>query len=330
MDPIVLFALIILVFLVIGGGIFLFLRNRSNEQTDTQSRLDQFVSSVDSYQDRDSSQESSSRQAPSRFQNIDAALEKQGLAQGIATSLAQANFKITITEYLLVIFLSVVGTAALSHFLFHGTWLLTLGGAVVGFFLPRVYLGLRKRKRLHLFNDQLGDTITLMASGLKAGYSPIQALESVGKEMPAPVSEEFQRVVQEMGLGISSERAYNNLLKRVPSADLELMVTAINIQAEVGGNLAEILEGIGFVIRERVRIAGEVKTLTAQGMISGYVISFLPIILGLVLFAMNPEYISRMVFANDTQPYGWIMIGVGSAMTLAGFIAIQKIVRIEV
>lgn len=329
MDPIVLFTLIILVFLVVGGGIFFF-RNQNDEQTDTKSRLDQFVSSVDSYYDSDAFQESSNSQASSRFQNIDAALEKQGFAQGITTSLAQANLKITVTEYFILIFLSVVGTAALSHFLFHATWLLTLGGVVMGFFLPRIYIGLLKSKRLRMFNDQLGDTITLMASGLKAGYSPIQALESVGKEMPAPVSEEFQRVVQEMGLGIPSERAYNNLLKRVPSDDLELMVTAINIQAEVGGNLAEILEVISFVIRERVRIAGEVKTLTAQGIISGYVISLLPIILGLVLFAMNPEYISRMIFANDTQPCGWIMTGVGLAMILAGFIAIQKIVKIEV
>ncbi|RME42981.1 MAG: secretion system protein, partial [Caldilineae bacterium] len=212
---------------------------------------------------------------------------------------------------------------------------LTLGGAVLGFFLPRFYLGMRKRKRLKLFHDQLGDTINLMANGLRAGYSILQAMESVADEMPDPIAEEFKRVVREIQLGVPTEQAMNNMARRVPSDDLDLMITAINVQHEVGGNLAEILEVIGFVIRERVRIAGEIKTLTAQGMLSGYVISFLPIVLGLILFAMNQEYLGRMIFPCEetpckTQPCGWIMTGVALGMIAIGFFAIQKIVRIEV
>jgi tight adherence protein B len=118
------------------------------------------------------------------------------------------------------------------------------------------------------------------------------------------------------------------------------MITAVNVQAEVGGNLAEILEIIGFVIRERVRIKGEIQVLTAQGQLSGYVISALPIILGFILFAMNPEYIGRMIFtcegrglaADDpcSQPCGWIMVGIGLIMIASGFFAIQKIIDIDV
>jgi len=162
-------------------------------------------------------------------------------------------------------------------------------------------------------------------------------MDSVGNEMPDPIAEEFQRVVREIQLGIPQERAMNNMVRRIPSDDLDLMITAINVQHEVGGNLAEILEVISFVIRERVRIAGEIKTLTAQGMLGGYIISLLPIVLGLILFAMNQEYIGRMIFACEgggtscaAQPCGWIMTGVALIMIVIGFAAIQKIVKIEV
>jgi len=184
----------------------------------------------------------------------------------------------------------------------------------------------------------LSDAITLMANGLRSGYSILQAMDSVGNEMPDPIAEEFQRVVREVQLGVSTERAMNNMVRRIPSEDLDLMVIAINIQHEVGGNLAEILEVISYVIRERVRIAGEIKTLTAQGMLSGYIISLLPILLSLLLYAMNHEYMGRMFLpcaeggatSCAAQPCGWIMAGVGLFLILIGFIAIQKVVRIEI
>jgi tight adherence protein B len=154
----------------------------------------------------------------------------------------------------------------------------------------------------------------------------LQAMDAVAHEMPPPMSEEFQRVVREIGLGLSNERAMNNMLRRIPSDDLDLMITAINVQHEVGGNLAEILETISHTIRERIRIKGEIRVLTAQGMISGYVISFLPVGLGLILFAMNPDYMGAMF----QEPCGWAMIAVGTITTTIGYIAIRKIVNIEV
>jgi tight adherence protein B len=185
---------------------------------------------------------------------------------------------------------------------------------------------MRQRKRLNLFSDQLGDAINLLANGMRSGYSLLQALDAVASEMPPPIAEEFQRVVREIGLGVSNQRAMNNMLRRMPSDDLDLMITAINVQHEVGGNLAEILETISHTIRERVRIKGEIRVLTSQQMISGYVISFLPIGLGLVLFALNPEYMSRMF----QDVCGIAMMAVGGIMMISGFFAIQKIVNIEV
>ena len=271
---------------------------------------------------------------------LDEVIEERGLGRGVAIELARADLKLTVAEFWAMTLLSVILVGALSWILFHQSWIFLLAGVILGYFLPRMFVKMRQSGRLKKFNDQLGDGITLMANGLRAGYSLLQAMDAVAREMPPPISFEFRRVVQEIGLGIDNERAFQNLLRRVPSDDLDLMVTAISVQAEIGGNLAEILEIIGFVIRERVRIKGEIKVLTAQGQISGYVITFLPIVLGLVLYAMNPEYVGRMIFscegrglaptAKCSQPCGWIMIGSGLISIAVGYFAIQKIVDIEV
>jgi tight adherence protein B len=272
-------------------------------------------------------------------QKLDQVIEERGLGRKVAIELARADLKLTVAEFYAMTLISVVLTGALSWLVFHRSWIFLLVGAVGGYFIPKMVVKVRQRSRLKKFNDQLGDGITLMANGLRAGYSLLQALDAVAREMPPPISLEFRRVVQEIGLGIEQERAFNNLVRRVPSDDLDLMVTAISVQSEVGGNLAEILEIIGFVIRERVRIKGEIQVLTAQGQMSGYVITFLPVVLGLILYAMNQEYIGRMVFTCESrgvsdelcsQPCGWIMIGAGILTISAGFFAIQKIIDIDV
>jgi tight adherence protein B len=197
---------------------------------------------------------------------------------------------------------------------------------VVGFCVPRIYVNIRKRRRLNAFNDQLGDTINLLANSLRSGFSIVQSMETVAEQLPDPIASEFHRVTQEIALGLNYEEALNNMLRRVPSDDLDLMITAINIQARIGGNLAEILDTIGHTIRERVRIKGEIRVLTAQQTISGYILALLPVVLGLVLYLINPKYIGRMF----TDPCGWIMIGVSVIMMVSGFLIIRKIVNIEV
>ena len=308
--------------------------------TATQRRLGQFVGGTDDDTD-DSDDEStgSSGSSSALTQSLENVIEERGLGRNLATQLARADLKITVAEFWALNLISMIGVAALAALIYRGNLFLILIGLVIGFFIPKIVLKTRTKKRLKAFNDQLGDGITLMANGLRAGYSLLQAMEAVGQEMPAPLSVEFTRVVREIGLGVDSEKAFNNLLRRVPSDDLDLMVTAIGVQQEIGGNLAEILDVIGFVIRERVRIKGEIQVLTAQGQLSGYVISALPIILGLILYAMNPVYIGRMIFTCEgrdvpadicSQPCGWIMIGVALFGIAVGFFAIQKIIDIEV
>lgn len=311
--------------------------------TATQERLGQFVGALDDDVSDDEAKNKPKASTPSALtQSLDQVLEERGIGQNLATELARADLKITIAEFWAVTIISMIAAAGLA-WLIYGGFILPLAGFVAGFFVPKMYIKSRQKRRLKAFGDQLGDGITLMANGLRAGYSLLQAMEAVGREMPDPMSTEFRRVVQEIGLGVDNERAFNNLLRRVPSSDLDMMITAINVQQEVGGNLSEILEIIGFVIRERIRIKGEIQVLTAQGQLSGYVISFLPVVLGLILFAMNREYIGRMVFTCESrgidvdapgalcsQPCGWIMIGIALLGIASGFFAIQKIVDIDV
>jgi tight adherence protein B len=257
---------------------------------------------------------------------VDKAIAGRGFAEKISTQLARADVKLTPGEYVILNITSILGFFLIGYLLFHRSIFMGMGAAVAGLYAPSLYLKLQQRRRLHAFNNQLGDAINLLANSLRSGYSLLQSMETVARELPSPISEEFARVVREIGLGLSNEQAMNNMLRRIQSDDLDLMITAVNVQHEVGGNLAEILEVIGFTIRERVRIKGEIRVLTAQGMISGYIISLLPIVLGLILYVMNPDYIAAMF----QQVCGWIMIGVAVTGIITGFIAIQKIVRIEV
>jgi tight adherence protein B len=272
-------------------------------------------------------------EAPSReerrsplTEGLDRALHGRSFADNLATQLARADLKLTVAEFLSLQVIAVIGGTAIAYILFGGGVLLSAAAGVIGFFGPRIYVRLRQGRRLNQFNDQLGDAINQMSNGLRAGYSVMQAMDSVAKELPAPISEEFLRVVQEMQLGLSMEQALTNMLRRIDSDDLDLMITAVNVQREVGGNLAEILDVISFTIRERVRIKGEIRTLTAQGRASAYVITLLPIGLTLLLLMLNRDYIMQLF----TDVCGLIMVGVGAILIASGAFALKKITDIEV
>ena len=264
-------------------------------------------------------------------QQVDRAVRGKTFSETISTALVRADIRMTVGEFLLVR----AGTTSAGFVVgfvlgrgFSNPGLGLLVGIVVGFvswMLPQWYVAHRARQRTQRFVDQLGDTVLLMANSLRAGYSLLQTMEMVSRESPAPMSDEFRRVVREVGLGISAQDAMAHLLRRIPSEDLDLLVTAINIQHEVGGNLAQILDVIGETIRERVRIKGEVRVLTAQQSISGYVISGLPVGLAALLFLINPTYEMGMM------KFPWICMPIGGViLILAGFLAMRKIVQIDV
>lgn len=221
-------------------------------------------------------------------------------------------------------FLSLAGFAFFSV-IFKTFWLgiLILAGI---WFSGNVYVSNRKNKRLKLFSGQLGDALTLFANSLRAGFSFLQAVSSVAREMPDPVSKEFTKLMKEMSLGLSVDKALSNLLIRVPLDDLELLIIAILIQKEVGGNLAEIVDTIAGTIRERITIQREVKTLTAQGKMSGWIVGLLPLFLGFFMFISNPPYIATLF----TNPIGQVMVALGIINMMIGMFIISKIVKIEV
>ena len=256
---------------------------------------------------------------------VERAVANRGFAQQISLDLARANLKLTVSEYLVVSLILAVITALLAS-LISGTLVAGLLFGLTSLYLPRWYVRSREHKRLAAFSGQLGDTVGIMANSLRSGYSLLQAMELVARETPAPMGEEFGRVVREVGLGLSPERALENLVRRIASDDLDLMVTAIKVQHEVGGNLSRILDTIGTTIRERVRIKGEIKVLTAQQSMAGYIISGLPLALAGVLLLLNPTYIMKLF-----SP-GWYMVMpiCGGLGIVLGFIAIRRIVAIEV
>jgi tight adherence protein B len=269
---------------------------------------------------------------------LNKAVEGRDFGANLARDLARADLKLKVSEYLFIWVGAVVGIPV---FMFLAGFalpalqnpILLLVGAVVGFFLPRWYVRRRQGKRINQFNKQLPDTITLIANALRAGSSFLQAIELVVREARPPISTEFARVIREVNLGLPFEAALENLVRRVRSEDLELMVTAISIQYTVGGNLAEILDSIAYTIRERVRIKGEIRTLTAQQRMSGYVVAFLPIALVGMLTIIAPSFMQPMLDPAVNIlgiPTGMILMAIGGFMMFIGFMIIRRIVDIEV
>ena len=265
-------------------------------------------------------------------------VERRDFGANLAREIARADLKIKVSEYLAIWAGAIVGLPLLFVVLSLGLPALRnpialLIAALIGFMLPRFWLGRRKSGRLNAFNKQLPDTITLLANALRAGSSFLQAIELVVRESRPPVSTEFGRVIREVNLGLPFEQAMENMVRRVRSEDLELMATAINIQHTVGGNLAEILDSIAYTIRERIRIKGEIRTLTAQQRLSGYVVGFLPIALAGFLFVAAPNFMAPM-FQNPPEalglPLGVVILAFGGFMMFIGFLLIRKIVDIEV
>lgn len=251
--------------------------------------------------------------------------------ENISRNLARADLKLKAGEYVAVIIISVVALAGIGWYLAGGI-LGAIIGAAVGYFLPGFYVKGQQGKRLVRFNEQLGDMLNLMVNGLRAGYSTMQAMEAVSKELPPPICDEFRRVVQEMQLGVPMQTSLDNLLRRIPSEDLDLCVTAINVQREVGGNLAEILDTISYTIRERVRIKGEIRVLTTQTMYSGRFLSLLPVALMGALYLFNKPYM--MEFFNPENnakiPCGYIALGCAGALIATGYAVMNKIGDIEI
>jgi tight adherence protein B len=332
-NPLVLAVIVGIVLLwAIAIGAYVVLGRR---QSVVEERLGQFTQSGQAVMPTPKAQVEGPRASPIG-ERLNQLLAGRSFAENIQRDLARADLKLNAGEYIMVHVILFIGVTAVMTVFQLGTAAsmpmavgIGLASGIASLFGPGMYVGSQKKARLTRFDNQLADMLNLVVNGLRAGYSPMQALESVGKELPPPISTEFKRVVQEMQLGLPMDQALANLTRRIPSKDLDFVVTAMNVQREVGGNLAEILDTISFTIRERVRIKGEIATLTAQGMMTGYVISFLPIGLALFLFLVNRSYMMQF-FLPENLLCGIPMIVTALLMIGSGFAIVMKIVDIEV
>jgi tight adherence protein B len=256
---------------------------------------------------------------------LEASISGRTFAAQLLADLARANLKLTVGEFL-ILQVSAAATSAALAYVISRELAVACFFAVVGWFIPKVWLGRRKAGRLKAFNDQLADTIALMGNSLRAGMSLLQSMELITREAEPPVSEEFHRVVREVGLGVAPQQALLHLVQRVDSEDLDLVVTAILVQFEIGGNLSRILDSIGSTIRERIKLHGEIRTLSAQGRMSGYILSGMPVAIGGMLMLIAPSYMGKLF-----SPGPWLVLPVVAVFgILIGTFVMSKLVSIEV
>jgi len=267
-------------------------------------------------------------QLDAAFQGVTERLGERERSRGRPTleeRLARAGLRLRPSEYI-VMQAGAAGALGLLAILRFGVSPAVPLAAGIGAFLPGLFVRFRISHRLRRLNNQLSDVLSLMANSLKAGHALPQTLEVIANESRPPIAEEFARCVREMNLGGTVEESLGHMVKRIESDDLDLMVTAVAIHRTVGGNLAEILDNIAFTIRERVRIKGQIATLTASARSSGQLITSLPIILAVFMYFATPTYFKPMT----ESPIGWIIIAIAGFMIFLGNLVMGRVTAIEV
>lgn len=238
--------------------------------------------------------------------------------------LVKADMPITVEE-LLIVKIIIASVFAFIVFVVLKYFICTLFIFAAAWNIPMLIITKRKKERIKLFDEQLNEGITVISNSLKAGYSFLQAVAVAVEETKDPFSKEFKKMLKEINLGVSEEEALKNLLSRMESEDLRLIMNAILIQKDIGGNLSLILDNIAETIRERQKIKGELKTLTAQGKLSGIIVILIPVFLGLIIYLFNKEYILLLF----TTSVGLIMIIISVVNQILGVIIIHQIINID-
>jgi tight adherence protein B len=268
---------------------------------------------------------------PELVQAMNRRIGKLSFAPRMGLELARGGLKITVQQWILLRLGAVTALATLGFVLGNRESPVTaiIMGALlgaIGYFLPRLYLSMRQKRRAEALERQLSDAIDVMAGALEAGSSLPQSLLLVSQGMQPPISEEFSRVVRQVELGLTLEDALVQMSDRITSDDVAMLVIAVNIQYRVGGNLARVLRTIGSTIRDRVKVKGDVRVLTSQQKLSGYVIGLLPFGVGVMMYFINPAYVSKLL-----DPGLMRLVAVAAlAMMTAGFLVLRKLVDIEV
>jgi tight adherence protein B len=319
--------LILLIALALGSGVMYWMRSTGGMDTVALSaRLGRFgivtAQAADVSRIMASSRQRSEQSAVSR--SVENVVGRGKFGRKIRMRLEQADLKWTTGEWFMVslviaLIATLIGLVVLSS-------IGLLAGALIGLVGPWFYLGRRAKKRKQKFIEQLADMAQMMGNSMRAGFSIIQSMEMVAQEGPKPACDEFERVITEVKLGLPLDQALDHLLARMPSEDLGLAVVAINVQRQVGGNLAEILMVIAKTVRERVRFTRDLKAMTAQARYSSYIITGLPVGVAFVINLMDRPYEAYLY----STTLGHLMIGAAILMLSAGFFFLNRIANIEV
>jgi tight adherence protein B len=255
---------------------------------------------------------------------LDMVFEKRSFAQNMLIEFQKADIHLRYSEYLVITASCVIIMAGVG-FAMTRSPILAILISLVGLPLPRIYVMMRQRKRLSLIEGQIIDALGLISNSMKSGYSFLQAIELCSNEAPLPIRDEFKRILRETNLGRPLEDALADFGERIPTEDVRLMLTAILIQRQVGGNLSEVLDKIAYTIRERLRIKGEVDTLTAQGKMQGIILILLPFVLLFLISRIQPE-LTTILFTNIL---GQILLVISVILMTIGGTMIRKIVDIK-
>lgn len=243
----------------------------------------------------------------------------------LENNLDKADILLKVEEFIGLNIIMALGGSLLGFIFSGGQSRFTLLGFVLVALIPSVFIHLQKKKREALLSEEIGESLTGMSNSLRAGFSFQQAMDLVSKETQGPLGKEYRRTLREINLGVTTDQALQNLINRVQNDDLELMISSVLIQRSIGGNLAEIFDKIADTIRQRIRMKGEVRVLTAQGKVSAWIIGLMPLALILIISMFNPEFLG--MFFETTV--GLILLASAAVSEIIGFIIVNKIVNIE-
>jgi tight adherence protein B len=319
--------IIILVFL----GVFLFVALVASASTSGDRQAKQVIATLDSAlatESLETRNEILNLRKSDKLSTIpwlNQRLQKLQLGPWLRSLLAQADLKWTVGGMLSMCLLSFLVPAYLIYWRLGSTPLAILIGAFLGF-IPIGIALFKRGRRFGKFEQGLPEALDLMVSALRAGHSLIAAMGLVSRECPDPIGTEFRICFEEQNYGLEMKTAIDNLLNRVPMQDLRIVATAIMIQKETGGNLAEVLDKVAWVIRERFRLKRQVATHTAQGRLTGIILTLLPVVLGVALYFVNPELMSVLW----TRPIGIKLLWAAGIMIVIGGLIIRHIVNMEV
>jgi len=297
-----------------------------DRKSEVKDRLERYAAGIaDPEKDEQERQPKAGLYLRALFERASSVFASKSFTEKIQVDLLQAGIPLKGEEFITAWLITAVCLPGLT-WLASRNWPLVLLALLFGTLGPRLYLGQKKAERLKAFNQQLGDALVIMANALRAGFGFQQAMETVRRELPPPISTEFEWTLREIRLGSTTEESLQNLSDRVKSDDLDMVITAILIQRQVGGNLAQILDNISRTIRDRTRIKGEIRTLTAQGRLSGIIIGLLPVGLLFVLLVLNPGYMTPFL----KSPTGVYMLAGAAVSEMIGLVVIRRIVDIDV